>query len=186
MRSCISTARAAWKHPATLTAFEYGVERYVLRLVGCCLSFGFLVLATGCSKSQRSAQHADVSGKVLFQGQPLPGGRLTFISVKGGFASAGTIDEKGNYQINAPLGDVEIGVDNKMLRRRGGPKQPPHPKKPGSEEDRPITGRYVDIPSQYVDPHTSGLKYTVTPGAQTHNIELTNAPPPAPPGTPGS
>ncbi|HBI46455.1 MAG TPA: hypothetical protein DDY78_26920 [Planctomycetales bacterium] len=71
-------------------------------------------------------EHADVSGKVLFQGKPLPGGQVTFVVVKGGFASSGPIGENGNYQIKSPVGDVEISVDNRMLQQqRGKPTSPP-------------------------------------------------------------
>ncbi len=90
---------------------------------GCCLLIGILVLTPGC-KSRHSVDRAKVTGKVLLQGKPLPGGRVTFLSVNGGFASSDVIDENGNYQIEAPVGDVKIAVDNSMVGgggRRGGP-----------------------------------------------------------------
>lgn len=146
-----------------------------------CLMLGLLAWTTGCSKNPRSVGHADVSGQVLFQGKPLPGGQVTFVTVKGGFTSAGPIDENGNYHIEAPLGEVIIGVDNQMLvKNRRSPQKVSHPKQPGEDQEHTIKGRFVDIPSQYGDPSTSGLKYTVQPGTQTHNIELSATPPHAP------
>ncbi len=176
------------RSPIFTDSLQRGIEKLVFRLACCCLSFGLLTLMAGCSKTPRSAEHVEVSGKVLLQGKPLPGGRVMFVTVKGGFASSATIDENGNYQIKAPVGDVEIGVDNQMLANRRGPKQTPHPKKPDAEAagaNQPVKGRWVKLPNRYADPHTSGLKYTVTPGSQTHNIELSDTPDP-PVGNPGS
>ncbi len=147
----------------------------IFRLVGCFLSIGLLALTAGC-RSSRSPQQAEVSGTVLFQGKPLPGGKITFVAVNGGFSAVGTIDENGAYQIKAPIGEVEISVTNKMLEPRGGATGAPRLGKAQAEEGGPVKGRYVKIPSQYEDPKKSGLKYTVTRGPQTHDIELSANP----------
>jgi hypothetical protein len=39
----------------------------------------------------------------------------------------------------------------------------------------------VDLPNKYLDPAASGLTYTVTPGSQTHDIELSSKTPPTSP-----
>jgi hypothetical protein len=162
------------------SCIEHVVEKPALRLACCCLSFGLLVLLGGCgSNNPRSAEHTKVSGQVLFQGQPLPGGRVTFVAVNGGFASSEKIDKNGNYQIPAPVGEVEIGVTNRMLKPRTG-KAPLRPQKAGAKEDQPLEGRWVSIPPHYEDPHTSGLRYMVKSGPQTHNIELSASSSPAP------
>lgn len=154
-----------------------------LRLACGCLSLGLLILLVGCKGSSRGAQHAEVTGKVTFKGKPLPGGRISFADLKKGFASTGVIDESGNYQIKAPVGEMKISVDNSMLEQRrfgGGAPKMQHPKPPGSETDEaPIKGQYVNLPSQYRDPAASGLSYTVKPGSQTHDIDLSDSPPPA-------
>lgn len=153
------------------------IVRPGLRLACGCLSIGLLILMTGCGKGSRGAQHAEVSGKVVFQGKPLPGGRISFVTAKEGLATTAIIDENGNYKIDAPVGDVKISVDNSALQKSrfgGGP--PPkmhHPRPPGSEaEDQPLKGQFVELPSQYKDPGSSGLTYTVKPGPQTHDVEL--------------
>jgi hypothetical protein len=165
-------------------SLEGGVKKVSFRLSCGSLSFGLLFLAVACNNKPHSAEHAEVSGRVLFQGKPLPGGKVSFVAVNGGFASTGDIDENGNYQIKPPVGDVEISVTNRMLQSGYGAKAPPHPKKAGSEEARPVKGRWVNIPSSYADPRTSGLKYTVKSGSQSHDIELSANPSPAP-GAPG-
>jgi hypothetical protein len=146
----------------------------IFRAASCCLSIGFLVLATGCGSS-REPQQAEVSGKVLFQGKPLPGGKISFVAVKGGFSAVGTIDENGVYQIKAPVGEVQISVTNRMLQPKTGPKAVPKLAK-AKVEEQPVKGQWVQIPFQYEDPSKSGLKYTVTKGAQTHDVELSANP----------
>jgi hypothetical protein len=160
------------------------IVKQVMRLAGCCGMLGLLTLIGGCGRTPRSVEHAEVSGKVLLQGQPVPGGQVNFVTVKGGFASAGTIDENGNYQIKAPVGEVVITVNNAMLAPRRGPREVPHPKKPGADEEQPVKGRWVKIPSRYSTPDTSDLKYTVKPGTQTHDVELSaTIPAPSAPGS---
>jgi hypothetical protein len=156
-----------------------------LRIAYLCLWLGLLTLLIGCGKNPYSVDHAEVSGKVLFGGKPLPGGKVTFITVNGGFASIGTIDENGNDQIKAPVGEVEIGVTNQMLKSNAGAKGKHILAKAEAKERQPLKGRWVKIPPQYEDPHASGLKYTVKRGEQTHDIELSANPGPAS-GVPGS
>jgi hypothetical protein len=153
------------------------------------------VWVVGC-EPPRSAEHAEVSGKVLIDGKPLSGGQISFVAVKGGFAASGNIDETGQYKISAPVGEVTITVNNTSLqgqqsqppkgKLKGGgggppPKDLPHPKQ--GAEDHPTKGHWVSIPSRYSNADTSDLKYTVTPGAQTHDVQLSSAVPP--PGSPG-
>lgn len=93
-------------------------------------------------------------------------------TTKDGFANKGVIDETGKYTINAPTGEVMISVDNRSLgqsreaasKGAGRPDAPPPTK---------LKGKYVEIPSKYYIPDTSGLTYTVTNGPQTHDILLT-------------
>jgi hypothetical protein len=178
MDPSIFSARFARQRPTAAEVLPRGIAKTVFRLARYWL-FGLLILVVGCGKNPRAAEHTEVSGQVLFQGQPLQGGRVTFVAVNGGFASSGTIDKNGNYQINAPVGEVEIGVTNRMLKPRTG-KAPLRPQKAGAKEDQPLEGRWVSIPPHYEDPHTSGLRYTVKSGPQTHSIELSASSSPAP------
>jgi hypothetical protein len=165
---------------------ERGIETSILRLACCVLSLGLLILLAGCGPGRpRGVEHAEVSGKVLFQGKPLPGGVVNFVAVNGAFANTGFIDEKGNYTIKPPVGEVRIGVDNRMLINQGSQKDRPKDEKTlrgkkaaEAQQDQPqqgpLKGRYVQIPKSYTDPTTSGLTYTVKPGAQTYDIELSD------------
>jgi hypothetical protein len=142
-----------------------------------CSAFGLWVLAAGCSKSHpRSVEHVEVTGKVLFQGKPLPGGQITFLTPIGGFANTGPIDENGIYHISAPVGPVQIGVDNRALQ----PQTQELDKRLSKIRGRPIEslelkglkGRYVAIPPKYYRVDTSGLTYEVKPEPQTYDIVL--------------
>jgi hypothetical protein len=129
----------------------------------------------GCSGS-KAPSSAEVSGKVTYNGRPVTGGQVTFVTVKGGYASGGVIDENGNYKVTVPVGDVKITVDNSMLGRggRGVPRGGGGGmlKRPDSEAPTEMKGRYMDLPSKYANADQTDLTYTVVAGPQTHNIEL--------------
>lgn len=163
--------------------------RLVRRSAGCAL-MGLLAWLAGCEKTPREAEHADVSGQVFIDDKPLPGGQISFVTVNGGFAASGNIDENGNYQIKPPIGEVTITVNNTALQTvsprlgkkgfgGGGPppKELPHPKQ-AEPEVHAVKGRWVSIPSRYSNADSSELKYTVTSGSQKHDVKMTSAVPP--------
>jgi hypothetical protein len=153
--------------------------RASLRIV---LIVGPLLLATGCGSGT-------VDGKVLYQGKPVPGGTVTFIHPKKGSLSS-VIGEDGSYQfVNIPPGEVQISVtapvrepERKLPANLDWEKiKASHP--PGFNEEElkrkmgyrpapPSSAVSVSLPKKYADPTQSGLKYTITSGAQTHDIEL--------------
>jgi hypothetical protein len=159
-----------------------------------------ILLVAGCSRSYE--QTAEVSGKVIYNGKPLPGGKVIFVGARG-YMGFGMINTHGEYSLQAPLGEVQIGVDNRMLKKDAtfekymgkkmdGGKSPKLKDAPeGGSGEAPATnqivtgkqgvvGIYKQIPNRYADPTISGLKFKVTEGSQTHNIELTDAPAPTP------
>jgi len=142
---------------------------------GACFLISLLALTAGCSNKYATKQ-VEVTGKVTFKGEALPGGRITFASTKkGGITNTANIEEDGTYKIKAPVGDVQIAVDNSMLQtgRRGTPTAKPGLKRPGSEAPHEIKGRWVNIPHKYHTPEDSGLTYKVEDkDPQTHNITL--------------
>lgn len=141
-----------------------------------------LLLSAGCSSK------GSVTGKVLYQGKPLPGGTVTFFcGSRGTFTSP--IKEDGTYSVDkVRAGDAKIGVENQSLNRNRGaiPKMPGGykekfksmiPEDVDASEMMPgfassLPGKYVPIPEHYSDPEKSGLTYTVTGGQQSHDIEL--------------
>lgn len=162
---------------------ERRIQTRILRQVCGTLSIGLLILIPSCKPSARSVEHAEVSGKVIFKGQPLPGGTISFVAVIGGFSYTGLIDENGNYKVNAPEGEVRIGVLNKMLLGGSGKADSEakgdslRQEKTAGQKKGIIKGRYVRLPFDFGDPIKSGLKYTVKPGPQTHDVEIPDNPP---------
>jgi hypothetical protein len=148
-----------------------------------------LVFLVGCGRVEKKIQQAEISGKVYYQGKPLPGGIVKFVD-RNGYIGISVIDpSNGSYKLEAPVGEVQIAVDNRMLNRNGRQQAPKI--MPVAKLERPdgrprggqaITGTFVPLPSRYSDPESSGLKYTVKKGAQTYDIELSdnpNQPPPS-------
>jgi hypothetical protein len=147
-----------------------------------------LPVVTGCGGTARSK----VSGQVLLNGTPLPGGQVTFFPADSKQNSVTVpIDERGNYEATLPVGDVKIIVDNRNLEPPppppGGPSVlpgglPPEIRKGlGDKKDAPpppntpekAAGKYVPIPPRYYDITTSGLGFKVERGDQTKKIDLT-------------
>jgi hypothetical protein len=136
-----------------------------------CLPLMLALLAAGCSNAAAQPKRAEVSGTVSFQGKPLPGGIITFISDKGYLYSA-TIDENGHYNIEVGVGPNKISVDNRLLMKNQ-KKTGPRLKSPdGATPQSNLAGTYVPIKQRYVSTETSGLVYTVTGGTQEKDFTL--------------
>lgn len=146
---------------------------------------------SGCSGSSLGTME-EISGKVTYKGKPLPGGQVTFLTLKG-YTFTGAIDPEGNYKLRALVGEVRIAVDNRMLFNSNRPPRPDIRRPPGikpppgvkvddiKKSPAPtITGTYVPYPEKYRSPDTSGLTYTVKSSSQTHDIKLSDNPNPPP------
>jgi hypothetical protein len=127
-----------------------------------------IIAATGCADPL-----AHVSGSVSLDGQPLPGGRVTFLcDGKGRPVVSSPISASGRYEIpNLPVGQAKVAVQTFKPRPKPEPVLHPVTGEPvgdGSED----TGGYVPIPGRYAAPQSSGLEYTLRPGEQTFDIVL--------------
>lgn len=154
-------------------------------------AFLLLCVVAGCG-----APKGKVSGRVLYQGKPLPGGLVTFQPADSNFnAVVATLDEEGNYEATLPPGEVQVAVDNRMLQPRapalkGIPadlpaevkkaigqaqsKQQGPPAAPTQTTHAPekTNGKYVPISPKYYTIEDNGLGFTVQAGDQKHDIEL--------------
>jgi hypothetical protein len=170
--------RAAWRQPAQMVASAPGALWPRTKWARSrCLAFGLLLLAVGCGGGggRPHVAMAEVSGKVLYNRQPLPGGTVGFYATQVEFMNPAIIDENGNYKIEAPVGEVKITVDNRFLNPAA--TKFPEAKKgagrpPGAAETPQVKGTYKRIPTKYYSRDTTDLTYTVTKGAQTYDIEL--------------
>jgi len=144
-----------------------------------------LLAAAGCGGSGEGT----VTGQVLFDDKPLPGGRVTFrpADPKKNSVSA-ELDQEGRFKVTLPAGEVHVSVDNRELepappgpvgvvppglsvegRKALGEGKPAAPTRDGSGRH---ASRYVKIPDRYYTVETSELKFTVTRGEQKHDIKL--------------
>ena len=122
---------------------------------------------------------AYVSGVATLDGSPLPRGTVSYNPTQPGPASYGGILSDGNYLIKTgreeglPSGEYIVTV---VAKEESIPDDTNRglPPKPG----KTIT------PLWYLSKQTSNLKFTVEPGSNEINLELTSEPPPdwKPPG----
>jgi hypothetical protein len=139
---------------------------------GLCLCV--VLLTAGCGGK------GTVTGKVLYKGQPVRGGSISFVPEGGGGVMSSPIEEDGGYTIrNVPQGPVKITVETDSFRTSAfqGGGAPDFLKKYMQKKEPELSDpnrakRYVPIPPQYSDPSKSDLTYVVKSGKQEHDIEL--------------
>lgn len=137
--------------------------------MGSYLLLPLLVIVVGCQGNQGT-----VSGKITYNGQPLPEGIVTFHTTDGK-ARPTNIQEDGSYTApDVPTGPATISVQTSAPSRPAGKAAaaPAGGDQSGAEGMRTRKVASVAIPAKFADPKTSGLTYTVTSGSQTHDIEL--------------
>ncbi len=154
------------------------------------MQFGCVVLLSGiligCSGSN-AAVPAKVSGKITYKGNPVMGGKLSFVTVDG-TGYDGIISPDGTYSCNdLPAGElivcvnteglkpsaaVEAAMNTDMGRKRMAVAQKPPPDKAGSAPDN--KSLYVKIPAKYANPKTSPLQVTLSRGRNVKDLELTD------------
>lgn len=129
------------------------------------LAAALLTMAlSGCSSSTGT-----VSGKVAFQGKPVPAGTVTFIHADGPTRS-GSIHE-GSYSVaQIPPGPCLI-----LIVSLPPPRSMWSPEKRERAAGNSVSSKFqapMPLPARYGDPQKSDLRYEVTTGRQTHDIEL--------------
>jgi len=154
--------------------------------IRCRVLLGLAVLTlcvAGCGPKQ-----ASITGRVLVDGKPLPGGRVTFRPENSAFNSVSVeLNEQGQYEAVLPVGMIHVSVDNRELEPRPArsavsinlPSLPPEMKsKVGAAPPRPApanpkpSGRYIKIPERYYTAESGELDFTVAANMQLHDIEL--------------
>jgi hypothetical protein len=137
------------------------------RLVAAAVSLAVVTIA-GCGGAFDSTAH----GVVTLDGRTINTGTVSFHPVSGGPAAYAMIGDDGSYAVRTgreeglPAGDYAVSITaNEKPKSSQGEKGGPPP--PG----KPIT------PDWYRMKETSGLKFTVKPGDNEINLELTTKPP---------
>jgi hypothetical protein len=145
---------------------------------------GALTLA-GCGPDFKS--RGVVKGKVTRGKTPLTSGTVVFFG-HDNLTSTAQIDEHGDYVMNdAPVGDVTItvtvnappgmsfmskGEGERWKKIAGEDSKDPSGGGPGIANMSKIPKNVIKVDDKFSKPESSGLKFTVQKGEQTHNIEL--------------
>jgi hypothetical protein len=117
---------------------------------------------------------ATLEGTVMYGGEPIQFALIQIQTANG--QAAGKVGEDGRYRVeNVPLGEVMIGVntaaaqgDYQSKMMSGGAYKGPEAKGKGR-----VTGlKFIQIPSKYFDPGTSGFKTTISAGSNTYDIVI--------------
>lgn len=149
---------------------------FIKGLRGTCLIFLVIGPATltGCGPGKGA-----LSGKVSYQGKPLPGGFITIVPEKGTAAQTvqGKIETDGTYSVsNIIAGPVKIGVQGLETPKYAEAMIPPSEMatrgKDTLKASPKATQPAVKLPVDYGNPEKSGLRYTVTGGSQVYDIDL--------------
>jgi len=145
--------------------------------------------AAGCGPTNSS-----LHGKVIYNGQPLKGGYVTFVPQSGGETFAAEIKEDGTYDVaRITTGKYKVCVDTSNLKPQsqsygsggiGGKAAAKYkapegalpegykPSNPHLAQEARNSSRYVQIPPQYSSPDTTTLTVEVKSSGQTYDIPL--------------
>ncbi|MGL4423187.1 MAG: hypothetical protein ACRCZF_21170 [Gemmataceae bacterium] len=131
-----------------------------------------------------AAEGAVLEGTVYAKkGVPLTGGTLTIVSATDPTKKVTAMfGRDGKYRTaGVPVGDVLFSVDTEAIRGQDFSQLPGTEKltaaqKEGMPQVPPEAlakmPKYVSIDKKFADPKTSGLKFKVAAGTNTHDIEL--------------
>jgi hypothetical protein len=122
-----------------------------------------------------AASAAEVQGKALYKGQPLPSGTIAFHPAKGKAIKV-EIQPDGTYSAKkVPVGQVKVTIDTEPAKPRVKDKAPAKDKDKAAPKDKPEKApKYVPIPKKYATPETTPLRFEVKAGKQTADFELTD------------
>ena len=122
-----------------------------------------LMGVVGCAGPPQP-QVAPISGRITYQGKPLPQGQIVFIHSSGSMG-AGEIGPDGTYRVMAPVGDCKVMITCN---------DEPNLSKLSPKFGRPVTLPRSLIPTRYNSYGTSGLKVTLVEGENKRDWELVN------------
>ena len=110
---------------------------------------------------------ATLEGTVTY-GKDKIGVALVIAQNSSGAANA-FIDDDGRYKLtNVPLGEVSIGVNTVAGKGQAMGKI----MAAAQSKEKTAAPRIIDVPSRYADPATSGIKTTISAGANTYDIVI--------------
>ena len=140
-------------------------------------------LITGCEPKRTT-----ITGRVLLNGKPVLGGRLTFRPDDSSqLRLSVALDEQGVYEAVLPYGKIHVSFDNRELEPHPAPNRAGiaplslpaeiRSKLSGSRPSPTPTApqpssRYVKVPRKYYTSDSGELDFTVGPGMDQRDFEL--------------
>ena len=129
-----------------------------------------LLVFVGCSGSGGEDRQATakVHGKVTFNGEPLPTGRIHFVPTGGGPTASGEIGEDGTYRLSTyGNGDGAVVGSHKVMISAERDMSNVLPEDPEASQEPSL------IPVKYNSEQSSGLTADVTEGGNEIDFDLT-------------
>lgn len=159
----------------TAMAVSRGTRVLPVRLALTSFALMSLTFVTGCGKS--GPPMGRVSGKVTYQGNPVPNATVTFLPAgEGGQAAIGITDSAGNYQLST-FGRNDgalVGTHRaNIVARAAYEGKIPEGAGEALLEELQVQGKPL-IPQRYFNTETSGLTFDVKGGSNTIDIPLTD------------
>ena len=113
---------------------------------------------------------SSVTGHVLFDGQPVAGGQVSFVA-KAGEVKTANIESDGSYKVDdVPLGEAIVLVFGPPPSSAAPPARSGMAKKLAAAPNPPPTAsKGPTLPAKYGDEATSDLRYTVTSGPNSYD-----------------
>ncbi|NBU41142.1 MAG: hypothetical protein EBS51_10150 [Planctomycetia bacterium] len=156
------------------------MSRAVVHQAGAVL-VSLLAFVAGCGKAADgfSGQRGKVSGKATLAGEPLPAGcQVLFIAKQGGYTASGPVGADGTFAIEyqvpqgLPVGDYVVQISPPATTTAAAPVDPAEMarKMTLSADAKPAST--LPFPERYASTSTSGLAFTVQPGANTFELSL--------------
>jgi hypothetical protein len=132
-------------------------------------------LCAGCRP-----QTGNVSGKVVYRGQPLPGGFVTFRPDDPNTNSVSyALEADGKFVVELPVGPVKVCVDNREFEPLPPTLPPSLPNvnlpaevKQAMSQPQQVSERWVKIPAKYYELESTDLSFEVVGGNQQQTLEL--------------
>jgi hypothetical protein len=130
-----------------------------------------VVLAAGCGGGGREGV-VPVSGRVTYDGKPVPEGRILFYPVDGRRMAIGSIDERGHYALTT-FDDRDGAYPGKHIVVIDAAREVGSSPKSVAEEVGSAPPKFIRLaPEKYADRSTSGLEAEVKNQENTINFDI--------------
>src|SRR5262249_25173629 len=130
---------------------------------------GFVLILAGCFGAgyvRYPETGATLEGNVTYGNNKL--GAALVIAQNASGAATAFVDENGHYKLeNVPLGDVNIRVNTAPGKGQAMGKMTAQ-----AQGKANGAAKIIDVPKQFADPNTSGIKTTINKGANTFDIVI--------------